>query len=187
MPTGTTNFLVFDEPATNAQSDATYLADAMRTGGATVGALLPSALFNKLMLQCSIFVAAFCTALAAKGISTSDADFTNLVAALANVLTTGDAPVVSTQISYNTGGRVLGTTYQNTGGTPRWVTVTLGATGAWSSIVTCDATPTPSTQVASMGGFGASASCTFIVLPNYYYYVYGPAGSPVIDNWTEWQ
>jgi hypothetical protein len=183
----TTNFLPFNPSLINAEDDATYLADALRTGGAPVDALIPSPLFNKLMAQPSMFAAAFCEALVGKGISTSDANFTNLIAALANVLTTADVIGFHTQTSYNSGGRVLGTIYQNTGATPRMITVTLGAAGAWSSVVSCDASSTPGTQVASMGGLGASASCTFLVLPNYYYYVYGVAGSPIIDNWTEWQ
>ena len=184
----TTNFLPFNPGLANAENDATYLSDTMRTGGATVGALLPSALFNKLMAQCSLFVAAFCQAFAATGTSTSDADFAGLVAALTNVIVAGgEVPAITAQNSYASPDRVLGTVYQNTGVTPRYVTVSLGASGAWAGIARCDASPSPVTQVASMGGVTVSANCHFIVLPNYYYALISSGGSPIVDDWTEWQ
>jgi hypothetical protein len=88
---GTTNLLPFNPLLTNAESDSAYASDTMRTGGAVTDALLPSAFFNKLMGQMSLFVAALAQALANKGFSTHDSDgFAALVAQLANIWTTAD-------------------------------------------------------------------------------------------------
>ena len=87
---GTTNFQTWDEPLNNIETDAQYTSDTLRSAGITTGALLPSATLNKLYLQSSIFPAAFCAMMANKGFSTSDQDFTNLVAVLANVKTSAD-------------------------------------------------------------------------------------------------
>lgn len=80
--------------------------------------------------------------------------------------------------------RAIGTTYQNTGTKPRFVSVSTLVTSGGSSIVFCDSTATPSVQVCQLGVSGANVAGTlfFIVLPNYYYKVSG--GS--LDNWTEW-
>src|ERR1700733_8005289 len=86
----TTNFLQFNLNAANQETDSTYLADSTRTGGAGTGSVFPSVLANKAFYQWSTFLASFCQMLVNKGISTSDANFTQLVAELANVLTTAD-------------------------------------------------------------------------------------------------
>lgn len=86
----TTNFLQFNPGAANQETDSTYLADSTRTGGAGTGSVFASVLANKVFYQWSTFVAAFAQMLVNKGISTSDADFNQLVAALANVVTTAD-------------------------------------------------------------------------------------------------
>lgn len=85
-----TNFLQFNPNQANQETDSTYAADSTRTGGAGTGSVFASALANKGFYQWSTFIAAFCQMLVNKGISTSDANFTQLVAALANVLTTAD-------------------------------------------------------------------------------------------------
>ena len=90
------NFLVFNPGCANQESDATYVADSVRSGGATSGGLLPSALFNKLDYQVSIFVAALAQALVTKGYSPNDGStdpstaFANLVAVLSNIITNVD-------------------------------------------------------------------------------------------------
>lgn len=86
----TNNFLQWDPALTNAESDAVYLADTTRSGGALTGQLLPSPLGNKAFYQWSTFVAAFSEMMKDKGFDMSDADFATLVAQLTNVLTTAD-------------------------------------------------------------------------------------------------
>ena len=281
---GSSNFLPFNPSLNNAEADAAYAADTLRISGGATGAIIPALFFNKALAQPTLLAAALAQAMANKGYTISDSNYTNLIAALANIRTTADevpgiiSVTYASSLSFNAaaatgfevvltgnvasstlsnfapgqllifilvqdsiGGRSfswpsaiasppgvsetpnavtvaafivgtdssvlllngsatsfqaqnsltttrhLGVTYQNTGATPRLVTVSLGATGAWSAVIVCDSSSSPSTQVGSMGGLGASASCTFLVLPGFYYYVYGPSGSPIIDNWTEWQ
>ena len=101
MP-GTTTFQQFNPALNNAQTDAQYLAESMRTGGAVLDALLPSVVFNKFAHQTAMFTAAFCTMLANKGYTTADDNFANLVAVLMNVLTAADAGALIAQIPYAT-------------------------------------------------------------------------------------
>jgi hypothetical protein len=101
MP-GTTNFQQFDPNLTNAETDSQYTADSMRSGGATLEALLPAILFNKFAHQVSIFVAAFGQMMANKGFTLSDANFANLVAALTNVQTTADVRSLIVTVPYAT-------------------------------------------------------------------------------------
>lgn len=84
------NFLVWDPPLINAETDPSYLADTTRSGGALTNAILPSPLFNKFAYQVSTFVAAFSTMLVNKGYSPLDSNFANLVAVLTNVKTSAD-------------------------------------------------------------------------------------------------
>lgn len=86
----TTNFQQWNPEAANQETDAEYTADAARSGGAGTGSVFASPTANKLFYQTSIFPAAFAEMLVQKNISTSDADFDQLVAALSNVLTTAD-------------------------------------------------------------------------------------------------
>lgn len=97
-----TNFLVFNPTLANAETDTTYSSDSMRTGGATSGAILGSPLFNKACYQWSTFVAAFCTMMANKGVSTSDANFANLVTALTTVRLASDFPASVVSVPYAT-------------------------------------------------------------------------------------
>lgn len=101
MP-GSSNFLQFDPSFANADSDATYAADTLRSGGATVNAILPSALDNKFRIQMSFFVAAFCQMMANKGYVMSDSNYTNLVTALTNVRTNADVVQKIQTITYAT-------------------------------------------------------------------------------------
>jgi hypothetical protein len=89
MP-ASTNFLQFNPNQTNQETDSIYAADSTRAGGAGTGSVFASALANKSFYQWSTFIAAFCQMLVNKGISTSDANFNQLVAGLAQVLTTAD-------------------------------------------------------------------------------------------------
>jgi hypothetical protein len=89
MPT--TNFQTFGGAFTNAESDSQYTADASRSGGFAVDAIVTSALLNKALGQLSAMTTALATMLLDKGFSTSDANQAALVSALANIQTTADA------------------------------------------------------------------------------------------------
>lgn len=97
-----TNFLQFNPSLNNAESDATYLADTQRLGGATTAAIFASVLANKLFYQQSTFVAAFCQMMVNKGYSPNDANFATLVSVLTNVKTSADFGAAIQTISYAT-------------------------------------------------------------------------------------
>jgi hypothetical protein len=98
----TTNFLPFNQNLVNAENDAAYAADTLRTGGIPTAAIMPSATANKLFGQESIFVAAFCQMLVTKGVSTSDTNFANLVTALSAVRCSSDFLTAIVTVSYAT-------------------------------------------------------------------------------------
>ena len=87
---GTTNILQFNPTQANQESDAAYLADAIRTGGAGVDGIWPSNSANKTLYQISAVVAALAQMMANKGFSISDANYSVLVTQLSNILTTAD-------------------------------------------------------------------------------------------------
>jgi len=87
----TTNFLIFDPGYANAENDTAYLGDASRAGGLDVNAILTSSLLNKVLIQLSQMVSAIAVMLQNKGFSTSDSNFSALVSALSNIVTTADA------------------------------------------------------------------------------------------------
>ena len=87
---GTTNFLQFNPSQANQETDAAYLADATRTGGALDGNGWPDVSANKTLYQVSTMTAALAQMLANKGFSVSDANYSALVSQLANILTTAD-------------------------------------------------------------------------------------------------
>jgi hypothetical protein len=95
------NFLAWDAPQVNIESDAAYAADSIRTNGAPVGAILPSATFNKFALQTSTFVASFGEFLANNGFSTSDANQAALAAVLDNILLSSDQKSPLTLVPYS--------------------------------------------------------------------------------------
>ena len=97
---GTTNFIQWDPTATNQETDAAYVADAQRSGGAVTGQF-PSATANKLFYQLSTFTTAFAQMMANKGYSTSDANLAALVAVLSNVLTNADLGGFAISLSAN--------------------------------------------------------------------------------------
>ena len=85
-----TNFLVFNPDGELMEIDAAYAADTLRTGGIPTAAIVPHLMVNKLFYQLSMFVTAFCQMMVNKGVSTSDANFANLVTALSAVRLTSD-------------------------------------------------------------------------------------------------
>jgi len=88
MP-GSNNFLQWNPAAANQKSDAEYIADAQRAGGAVSG-IFPSVLANKLFFQLSTMASALGAMMADKGYVISDADISVLQTALANILTWAD-------------------------------------------------------------------------------------------------
>lgn len=84
-----TNFLQWNPSQVNQESDASYLTDTQRVGGAVAG-IFPSQLANKLFYQVSTFVAALATALVNKGYEMQDTSLATLVTAMANILTKAD-------------------------------------------------------------------------------------------------
>lgn len=87
---GTTNILVFNPSQANQETDAAYLTDATRTGGAGVDGIWPSNSANKTLYQISTVVAALAQMMANKNFSISDSNYAVLVAQLSNILTTTD-------------------------------------------------------------------------------------------------
>ena len=90
---GSSNFLQWNNGKVNQESDATYLADAQRTGGAPTNSTFASPLGNKLFYQLSTWVTAMAAMLAAKGYAVSDASLSTLSATLAAIITSADSPV----------------------------------------------------------------------------------------------
>jgi len=101
MP-GSSNILQWNSAQTNTEDDAAYAADTVRTGGAAVDGILPSATANKMFYQWSTFLAALGQALANKGYTISDASLTSLTAVLANVITAADLGEAITTVPYAT-------------------------------------------------------------------------------------
>lgn len=97
-----TNFLVFNPEGDFMEIDAAYVVDTLRTGGIPPEAIVPHLMINKLFYQLSMFVTAFCQMLVDKGVSTSDANFTNLVNALSAVRLTGDFLASIVEIAWAT-------------------------------------------------------------------------------------
>ena len=87
---GSTNILIFNPTQANQETDAEYLADATRLGGALNGDAWQDVSANKTLDQASIMVAALAQMMANKGFTISDASYAPLVAQLANILTSVD-------------------------------------------------------------------------------------------------
>ena len=86
----TNNFLPFNPLQNNQETDAEYLVDATRTGGAGVDAIWPSNSANKTLYQASTAIAALMQMMANKGFTVSDASLSALTTQLSNILTTAD-------------------------------------------------------------------------------------------------
>jgi hypothetical protein len=86
----TSNFLQFNPTAVNQDTDAAYLADATRLGGAIDGNEWPSLSANKTLYQASTAIAALMQMMANKGFTVSDTALSTLTAQLSNILTTAD-------------------------------------------------------------------------------------------------
>jgi hypothetical protein len=82
------NFIVVDHNFVNADSDATYAAESITTGGVGPGGIIPHGFLNKFMAQNSTGVAALMQALANQGYTCQDSNYAALVTTLQNALLT---------------------------------------------------------------------------------------------------
>src|SRR5580700_811495 len=112
MPSGVTNFVVINPSALLAENDSAYQADALVTSGIPVNSPMPHQFLNKSYYQVSLMIAALGQMLAAKNFSPVDGTtpFTaspppaggtpeaNLVAVLANILTTADYSAIASAL-----------------------------------------------------------------------------------------
>ena len=85
-----TNFLQWNPSKVNQEDDTEYAVDSQRLGGADLEELFPSETANKLFYQVATMVAGIGQMMSNKGYTMSDANFANLVTALANILTKAD-------------------------------------------------------------------------------------------------
>jgi len=97
-----TNFQQWNPSSINQESDSQYTSDALRSGGATTDAILPSPTANKAFYQWSTFVAAMATSLSNKGYVVDDTNFATLVSVLANIRTNADIIGGIATVSYAT-------------------------------------------------------------------------------------
>jgi hypothetical protein len=84
------NFLQWNPSKVNQEDDTEYAVDGQRLGGADLEELFPSETANKLFYQVTTMVAGIGQMMSNKGYTMSDANFANLVTALANILTKAD-------------------------------------------------------------------------------------------------
>ena len=97
-----TNFLPWDPNLTNAESDASYLADTLRANGAPTNAIFPSPAANKALYQSTVFPYAFAKMMVAKGYTVNDSPESGLETVLANILTRADATTGISTVPYAT-------------------------------------------------------------------------------------
>ena len=106
---------------------------------------------------------------------------------LAGGLLVNGSPVgggVTTQTSYNSSQRSVGSTYTNSNSTARMVTVSFSLTGVtWFDALVSDTPGTPSTIAARNANLGVM---TFWVLPGCSYKVVNTGGSANFVSWMEW-
>ena len=96
-----TNFLQFNPGLDNTETDAAYLADTLRSGGITTGAIFPSPLANKIFYQASAFYAAFAQMMVNKGYTVNDSPYSTLVSVLNNVKTSADFPTSIVTLTFS--------------------------------------------------------------------------------------
>lgn len=100
MP-GSSNFQVFNPNQANAETDATYQADAQRVGGVIDGQPWFAALANKFLYQNSVGLAALMDMMAAKGFVVSDQNRGTLASVLAAIQTTADIKLPLLGVNYS--------------------------------------------------------------------------------------
>jgi hypothetical protein len=91
--------------------------------------------------------------------------------------------------SQSIGGHSVGTVYQNTGTTAKFVNVDVNLASGTTFNVYSDGTNPPTTVVGgagTAGGVVTRATVGFWVLPNAYYKVAATVGSVILANWVEY-
>jgi hypothetical protein len=86
-----TNFLQWNPTSANQESDAAYLADTQRVGGAPTDTPFPSPTANKLFYQATTGITALMQMMSAKGFTVNDTNIGTLAATLAAIQTTADS------------------------------------------------------------------------------------------------
>jgi hypothetical protein len=74
-----TNFLQWNSGEANQETDAEYLADAQRVGGAPIGSVFPSATANKLFFQISTMVLVIANFITGQGYNAEDSNLSTLL------------------------------------------------------------------------------------------------------------
>lgn len=98
---GTTTALQWNPTQANQESNAAYLADGQRVGGATNPSIFDAVLANKLFNQLSNYIFALFTMYANKGFTTDDSNISTLITQCANFLTTADVKTGLEYVSYS--------------------------------------------------------------------------------------
>jgi hypothetical protein len=93
--------LPWNPTAANQETDAQYLADSQRAGGATDPSVFESVLANKAFFQWSTYLTALFQAFANKGFTTSDSNLSTLTAQCSNFLTTADTKPSQVNVAYS--------------------------------------------------------------------------------------
>lgn len=181
-----TNVLQWNPTGANQETDAQYLADSQRAGGATNPSLFDARLANKLFYQLTTYMEALFTAFANKGFATSDADLSALITQCANFVTTADllpglqnvlyAPVVQFNCLQATGFQV--TLIGDIGVNVAWAHVGQTITFAFTQDGVGNHNVSTSANVVSMGTPSKAANATsvqtFIVLGDNKLHPIGP-------------
>jgi hypothetical protein len=97
---GTTNLIPWNPTGANQETDAQYLADSQRAGGAVDPEFFDATLANKAFYQWSTYLTALFQAFAAKGFTTSDSNLNTLASVCANFLTTADMEPAVLNVAY---------------------------------------------------------------------------------------
>jgi hypothetical protein len=90
-----TNFLQWNPGAANQENDAAYLADTLRSTGAPIDGIFPSATANKVLYQLSTMVLALANFIVSRGFAASDANLATLTAQLEAALGTVGAGAIN--------------------------------------------------------------------------------------------
>lgn len=101
MPTS--NFLQWDPSLINAETDAEYAADSLRSGGAPVDAVFPSATANKGFYQWSTMAAAIAAYMVAQGQNAEDSNLATLAANFAAAISAQLRPTLGWVSGSNAG------------------------------------------------------------------------------------
>lgn len=153
----TTNLLQWNPTAANQESDAQYLADSQRVGGATDPSIFEAELANKAFYQWSTYLTALFQAFAAKGFTTSDSNLNTLAATCSAFLTSNDLIAVRSQVG---GPLISATQASNTYGSSPTTAAIMAFTQSNSSnylFAACDAQGNANFWVQASGLISASS------------------------------